>query len=64
MLTLDKIMRELRDRRLDIVSGATGVHRNTLSAIRSGAVKNPSYATVKALSDYLKGRDNGGNQDE
>lgn len=58
MMTLDKIMSALKDRRLDVVSDATGVHRNTLSAIRSGTVKNPSYATVKALSDYLTGPTN------
>jgi transcriptional regulator with XRE-family HTH domain len=56
MMTLDKIMGALADRRLDVVSEATGVHRNTLSAIRSGKLKNPSYATVKAISDYLTGQ--------
>jgi transcriptional regulator with XRE-family HTH domain len=53
MLTLDKIMGLLKDRRLDIVSDATGVHRNTLSGIRAGKIKNPSYETVKRLSEYF-----------
>jgi transcriptional regulator with XRE-family HTH domain len=37
------------------VSKDTGVHRNTLSAIRLGKNANPSYATVKTLSDYFLG---------
>ena len=53
MLRLDKIKELLADRRLDIVSEATGVHRNTLSAIRDGRTVNPSYQTIRKLSDYL-----------
>ena len=53
MLTIDQIRQALADRRLDVVSEATGVHRNTLGRIRSGEAKNPSYSTVKSLSDYF-----------
>jgi hypothetical protein len=53
MLTLDKIRALLADRRLDIVSEATGVHRNTLASIRAGRTENPSYDTIRKLSDYL-----------
>lgn len=53
MLTLIKIKALLSDRRLDIVSEATGVHRNTLAAIRDGRTENPSYETIRKLSDYL-----------
>lgn len=53
MLDLDEIRAKLADRRLDVVSDATGLHRNTVSDIRSGKIINPSYAAVKALSDYL-----------
>ncbi len=56
MLTLEEIRLALADRRLDRVSEATGVHANTLYAIRSGANRNPSYRTLKALSDYLSRR--------
>lgn len=56
MLTLDQISEKLKDRRLDKVSEATGVHRNTLHAIRDGKQSNPKYATIKALSDYLEER--------
>jgi DNA-binding Xre family transcriptional regulator len=55
MLTLDDIKRLLADRRLDIVSSATGVHRNTLAAIRDGKNDNPTLRTLQSLSDYLTG---------
>ena len=55
MLDLDEIKAALRDRRLDMVSEATGLHRNTIAGIRSGKVANPSYEAVKALSDYFGG---------
>jgi transcriptional regulator with XRE-family HTH domain len=56
MLTLDKIVGLLKDRRLDIVSDATGIHRNTLSGIRAGKITNPTYETVKRLSEYFDDR--------
>ena len=56
MMTLDEIRAALSDRRLTAVSEATGVHRNTLSQIRSGRLKNPSYETIARLSNYLAGR--------
>lgn len=56
MMTLDEIRAALADRRLTAVSEATGVHRNTLSQIRSGRLLNPSYETIARLSDYLGGR--------
>jgi predicted transcriptional regulator len=55
MLNLDQIRAALDDRNLEKVSENTGVHRNTLAAIRTGSNINPTYATVKALSDYLSG---------
>lgn len=55
MLDLDEIKAALQDRRLDVVSDATGLHRNTIAGIRSGKVADPSYKAVKALSDYLGG---------
>lgn len=53
MLTIDKIKDALADRRLDVVSKATGLHRNTLAAIRDGRHENPTYETVRKLSEYL-----------
>lgn len=53
MLTIDQIKRMLADRRLDVVSEATGLHRNTLAAIRDGRHENPKYETMRKLSEYL-----------
>jgi hypothetical protein len=54
MLTLDKIKHLLADRRLDIVSKATGIHRNTLGGIRDGRATNPTYDTIRKLSEYFQ----------
>ena len=55
MLTLEEIKHALRDRRLDIVSEHTGIHRATISRIRNDENANPTYAVIKTLSDYLRG---------
>jgi transcriptional regulator with XRE-family HTH domain len=55
MLNLDQIRDALADRNLEAVSERTGIHRNTLSAIRTGANQNPTYVILKLLSDYLSG---------
>jgi len=55
MLTLEKIRDLLTDRNLDKVAERTGLHRNTLSAIRMGANTNPTYNTIVILSAYLTG---------
>ena len=55
MLTLDEIKRLLADRRLNVVSAATAINRNTLAQIRDGKNENPTLRTMKRLSDYLSG---------
>ena len=53
MLNLDQIRTALDDRNIEKVSARTGIHRNTIAAIRNGTNANPTYATMKLLSDYL-----------
>ena len=53
MLALHEIRRLLQDRRIPIVSRATGVHHSTIYAIRDGRSANPSYQVLQRLSDYL-----------
>lgn len=55
MLNLDQIRAALDDRNLEKVAENTGIHRNTISALRTGINTNPTYATLKTLSDYLSG---------
>jgi transcriptional regulator with XRE-family HTH domain len=55
MLTLEQLRTALDDRNVEKVAERTGIHRNTIGAIRNGTNSNPSYATMKILSDYLVG---------
>ena len=54
MLNLEQIKSGLEDRNLEKVAERTGIHRNTINAIRTGSNTNPTYATLKVLSDYLE----------
>jgi DNA-binding Xre family transcriptional regulator len=56
MMTLDQIKQALEDRRLNIVSEATGLHYNTLKNIRDGKNENPSIKTLNKISAYLEQR--------
>lgn len=56
MLTLDEIKKRLADRRLNMVAEVTGLHYNTVRNIATGENPNPTYAVLKALSDYLEGQ--------
>ena len=54
MLTVKQIAARLADRRVPLVAAATGLHHNTIYAIRDGKVSDPSHRVIKALSDYLE----------
>lgn len=54
MLTVEQIAARLADRRVPLVAAATGLHHNTIYAIRDGKVSDPSHRVIKALSDYLE----------
>ena len=55
-MTLDQIIAALKDRRLDIVSKATGLHRETLRRIRDGLAVAPTHDTVEKLRAYFGGQ--------
>jgi len=55
MFTLDEIRAALADRNLRDVARQCGLHYNVVYRAATERAKNPSYETVKALSDYLKG---------
>jgi len=53
MLTVEQIKKRLEHSNLKAVATATGVHFNTVYRfVKDGS--QPSYKTVKALSDYLE----------
>jgi len=53
MLTLDAIVARLQRMKIKIIADETGMCYDTIRRITYGYFKNPSYTTVKALSDYL-----------
>lgn len=52
MLTLEQIRERLQHSNLKAVAEASGLHYNTVYKLMT-TTATPSYATVKALSDYL-----------
>jgi hypothetical protein len=57
MLSLREIRRRLKDRRIYVISEATGLHHQTIAAIRDGRHKDPRHDTVLKLSDYFEEAD-------
>ena len=55
MLSLAEVQKMLSDRKVSVVSAATGLHRNTIAAVRDGKAGKPSEAVLMALSEYLNG---------
>lgn len=53
MLALETIRDMLQDRNLREVSRQSKVHYNVIYRLANGT-KNPAYATVRKLSDYLE----------
>jgi transcriptional regulator with XRE-family HTH domain len=53
MLTIEQIKKRLEHSNLKAVAAATGVHFNTVYRLVNGG-SEPSYKTVKLLSDYLE----------
>ena len=56
MLSLEEISGRLSDRTLTTVAKETGLTYMTVWKVRNRKQDNFSYATVKALSDYLEER--------
>lgn len=56
MMTLEQVRQALADRRIPVVSDATGLHYNTIKNIRDGLTIDPGSSTLKKLSDYLEPR--------
>lgn len=55
MKTLEEIKAALEDSNLKTVAAKSGVHYNALYRLMRDQV-NPSYETVKKLSDYLESK--------
>lgn len=57
MLTLEQIVKGLQDKNFAAVSRATGISRQKIWAIATGATANPGILTAQKLSDYLESRE-------
>ena len=57
MLTIEQIKEKLQDRKISVISEALSISRHTIANIKNGSEVVPSYQTVKALSDYLEGKE-------
>lgn len=53
MMTVEQIRFQLRDRRLDLVAKGSGLSAGTIRDLRNGEQLNPSYRTIKRLTEYL-----------
>jgi hypothetical protein len=56
IMSIREISDELWDKIPSKVSKATGIHYNTIRAIRDGSGLNPTHSTLQKLSDYLESR--------
>ena len=54
MLTLDEVRQRLQDRRLAVVSKATGITKPTLWRIRRDPKTNVRYDTLAKLNRYFE----------
>jgi len=55
MLDLEQVRKGLEDYNIKKVSDQVGIHYNTILGIYRR--ENPSYETIKKLSDYLENKD-------
>ena len=53
MLTVEQLREKMMDRRLEVVSTRTGLHYNTLLAIRDGRQTSIKHDTFVRLSNYF-----------
>jgi len=54
MLTLDQIVKNLNKQNISKVATATGINYQQIWRIKRGKDDNPTYKTLKKLSDYLE----------
>jgi len=53
LLTIPEIRERLQDRRLEMVSVATGLHYNTVLYLKTGSASGANISTIEKLSAYL-----------
>jgi hypothetical protein len=56
MMSPEQISMALKDLRIEKVAEATGLHYNTIRAIRDSRSEDPRYSTMVALDRYIRNR--------
>lgn len=56
MLTIEEIRQRLKLAQPSKVSEATGLSKFAITKIRDGVTKDPSYSTIRRLSNALEGK--------
>lgn len=54
LLSLEEISKKLKDRKLHVVSEATGLSFPTLRKLTEGKTKEYHYSTLLSISNYFK----------
>lgn len=57
MLDLEQIKEKLQDRKTRVIADKSGLNHTTVWKVKSGKQPNPTYAVLKALSDYFESQD-------
>lgn len=57
MLTPDEVKSKLIDRVPDVVSEGSGLHVNTVRALKNGTATKPSYETMRKISEYFESQE-------
>ena len=58
-MNLEQIKEQLEDSNLRKVAQASGLHYNVVTRLMKGDT-DPRYSTVELLADYIKARENNG----
>ena len=54
MLSPEELREKLKDRVIKVVAEKSGLHYNTVANIANGKSPDPSYASIKILSEYFE----------
>ena len=57
LLSLEEISKKLKDRKLQVVSSATGLSFPTLRKLTEGKTTEYHYSTLVSISNYFKKED-------
>ena len=57
MLTPEQAREKLQDRVVKVVAAGSGLHENTVSKLKCGTMKSPSFETMEKISAYFEAQE-------